>query len=242
MNEEKIRQAFDKLIVEVKNDVRDIYKSIYEEVRDADPELLASKITMLESRRINNFCMKLDSKAEQTAKEAMKAAGVPEVQAPMIWVKVRNIAKAPNAKMCNEQKYTMPHKSAQNSTAKSTSTVKDTSSKPYEVFDGKSMILAGAIVEIASWIWLPSLSIWAVTVKGVGLILMFAGFYKVAKKKRAESRIPLTEEAKKMMKKNSYEGIEKICTKQCELNTSIYVQWMRDLSDQLIAECANYEN
>lgn len=241
MNKEKITQAFTDLANNyVATQMENIYRAIYKEVREASPEVLASKITSLESRSVNNFCMKLDDKAGQTAREVMQAIGVPEARIPMIWVKVRNELKAPHVRTCNQQNYEMPSKSSAKPAAKPAA--KSPDSKPSAPPVGKYsfLILGGVAVEVISWVFLPASSLWAPIIKGIGILMIAVGGYQMIKDMSAAPRITLTEEAVKAAKTESAKAIQDICWQQRDLNTKIFTQWLEDLSDKLAAECANH--
>lgn len=229
MNGDQISRAFIELAAGfVVPRVEEIYRNIYSEVRNAPPELLAGKITSLESKSINAFFMKLEEQAGQTAMAAMRAAGVPEVRIPMIWVKVRGEVKAPHARLCNQQNYTMPQRSD------SVPSEPRPSAPPV----GKYILVFGAVVEVVAWLFLPAGNIWAPIVKGAGILLLGGGAYQVVQEQKAP-RITLTEEAVKRAKAESAKAIQEICRQQCRLNTEVFTGWLNDLSQRLTAECAN---
>ena len=230
MNDDRIAQAYagfvNNLVIPQMNA---IYQGIYKEVRDASPEILASKITSLESKSINSFCTQLDDQAEQVAIDVMKDIGIPDVRIPMIWVKVRNSVKAPHAQLCNQKNYSMPSSKPSNSTVIQPSTPRV----------GKYILGIGAAVEVVSWLFLPSGNIWIPVVKGIGVLLMGAGAYQIARESKSEPRITLSEEAVKASKAESAKAVRQICEQQCDLNTGIFVQWVKEISNQLVTECAN---
>lgn len=229
MNNEKILQAFTGLANNyVIPQMSSIYHGIYKEVRDTSPEILASKITSLESRNISHFCTKLDEQAEQAAIDAMRSIGIPDVRIPMIWVKVRNSVKAPHAQLCNQKNYSMPSPQPSSSTP----------SQPSTPRVGKYILGTGAVVEVVSWLFLPSGNLWVPIVKGIGVLLMGVGAYQIVQESKADPRITLTEEAVKATKAESAKAIQQICKQQCGLNTDVFTQWLKDISDQLVIECA----
>lgn len=229
MNDKKIAQAYDDLVSNyVIPQMNDIYQGIYKEVRDASPDILANKITSLESKGINSFCTKLDEQVEQVAMEVMQDIGIPDVRIPMIWVKVRNSVKAPHAQLCNQKNYSMPSPKPSNATV----------SQPSAPRVGKYILGIGAAVEVVSWLFLPSGNIWVPIVKGIGVLLIGVGAYQIVQESKAVPRITLTEEAIRATKAESAKAIQQICKQQCNLNTNIFVQWVNDISNQLVIECA----
>ena len=228
MDTMKIMDAFTSL----KNDyvvpqMAVMYKKIYQEVRNVEPELLAGKITINESKEVNDFCLELNDRAYQTAVNAMKEIGIPETQIPMIWLKARNTAKAPQVKLCNQQNYATPSPKA----------VQTANTQPAEPPIGKWIVVSGAAVEVVSWLFLPSGNIWVPIIKGVGLLLMGAGVYKVVQEQKAAPRITLTEEAVKEARAKAARAIREICNQQCALNTGIQTQWLDQICNEVIAEC-----
>ena len=228
MDTTKIMDAFTSL----KNDyvvpqMAAIYKKIYQEVRNVEPGLLASKITIIESNEVNSFCLKLNEQAKQTAVKVMKEIGVPETQIPMIWMKVRSTVKTPQAKLCNQQNYATP----------SPKTAQPANKQPAEPPIGKWIVVSGAAVEVVSWLFLPSGNIWVPIIKGVGLLLVGTGVYKVVQEQKAGPRIELTPEARESARAEAAKAIRDICKQQCALNTGIYNQWLDQICNEVIAEC-----
>lgn len=228
MDEIKITSAFANFEKNyVVPELNSIYKTIYENVRNISPEMLASKITTLESKAVNAFYLELESKANQVATNAMREAGVPETQIPMTWVKVRRAVKTPQAKLCNQQNYSTP----------AALPTQQESVQGTEPPVGKWLLISGAAVEVVAWLFLPSVKVWAPIVKGIGLLLLGTGAYRIYQEQKP-SRIELTEEAIKAAKVESAKAIKNICLKQCELNMNIYIQWLRQICNEIVAECA----
>ena len=228
MEATKITGAFNSLKNEyVVPQMEVIYKRIYQEVRNVEPGLLAGKITVIESKEVNEFCLKLNEQANQTAVKAMREIGIPETQIPMIWLKVRSTAKAPQVKLCNQQNYSTP-------SPKATQPANTQSAEPPI---GKWIVVSGAAVEVVSWLFLPSANIWVPIIKGVGLLLMGAGVYKVVQEQKAGPRIELTPEARESARAEAAKAIRDICRQQCALNTEIYNQWLDQICNEVIAEC-----
>ena len=204
-----------------------IYEKIYQEVRSVDPSLLASKITIIESNEVNDFCLKLNDRAYETAVNAMKEIGIPETQIPMIWLKARNTVKTPQVKLCNQQHYTTP----------SPKIAQPANTQPAEPPIGKWIVVSGAAVEVISWLFLPSGNIWVPIIKGVGLLLVGTGVYKVVQEQKAVTRIQPTEEALNKARAEAAEAIREICNKQCAMNAAIQYLWLDEICDEVIAEC-----
>lgn len=207
--------------------MKEIYNKIYQEVCNVDPERFVSKITVMESTEVNGFCLKLNEQAHQVVVAVMKEIGVPETQIPMIWLSARSAAKAPQVKLCNQQNYVVPTKelSQQEATQNTVPPV------------GKWLMLTGAAVEVIAWIFLPSVKVWAPIVKGIGLLLLGVGTYRVVQENAANSRIKPSDEAIKAAQKESEKAIRRVCKEQCNLNAEIYRQWLDEISYGIIAEC-----
>lgn len=214
-----------------------VYSDIYSQVSTASVSMFANLFTSLEAKAISSFYVKLEKETRQYAYEAMKRAGVPENDIPLVWIRTRNAVPAPQAKLCKEGNYNPPRFSSNNQGTEKKVTQKE-NSQTLQL--GKWILISGTVVEILSWIFIPSRMIWAPIVRGMGLVIMGAGAFVIYHENKHPTQIPLTEPAKKMVQKQGLEDVKKICNEQCELNTGIYCNWVDSITSAIVKECASY--
>lgn len=223
-------KAFQKDFLET--EMKKIYMEIYYEAKDTIPEQLAPKITTCESDKVNSFIFQADQKMSQFVTEQLKKAGVADTSIPFVWPALRRKIHLPKIKLCNQNpasSESIPE--ADIPVRKAAPQAADPSMK-----NGKWVLLAGAVVEVIAWVFVPALSVWQPICKGLGLITMGLGGAMIYKEHAAKSRITLTPEAVAAQKKASEQHIFNLCMEQCNLNTRLLTDWADQICEALAEE------
>ena len=220
----------------IHSELKKKYSDIYTKVREASAESFANLFTSLESRSVSDFYIHLEKEIRQTAYDKMREAGVMEEDIPMVWIRARNSVPAPQARLCNESSYAF----IKTDTVKTgnVDTKNARGKKPPVQKFGKWILISGAALEILSWIFIPSYRVWAPIVRGIGIVVIGTGAYKIYQEKKNTTRIPLTEEAKKKEQEKYQINVNKICTKQLELNCNIYCEWLDNIISAVVSDRA----
>lgn len=216
-------------------ELKKIYSQISKQVCTASEESFAKLFTALEARMTCEFYLNLERKARLSSYEAMAHADVPESDIPMLWGLARTAVSAPQARLCNEGNYTPPKGTAQPAAARKPTQEE----KPHAPELGKWIVISGIVMEVLSWIFIPSYKAWAPIVRGIGLVMIGAGAYKVCQENKAPATIQLTEKAREREKEKAAENVKAICAKQFELNYGIYCSWLDTIISALAKECAD---
>ena len=213
-----------------------VYSDIYNQVSEASAETFANLFTSLESKAISSFYVKLEKEISWYAYEAMRKAGVPENEVPMVWISARNAVPAPKAQLCNEGNYMPPRTAAHQDTME-----KDIPKEnPQMPKIGHWILISGVAVEVLSWVFIPSYKVWAPIVRGIGLVIIGAGAYRIFQENKHPAKIPLTEPAKMMLQRQAMEDVKKICDMQYDLNNRIYCNWADGITSAIVKKCSAF--
>lgn len=204
-----------------------IYKKIYSEVKDVSAEQLAMKITACESREVNSFLLDMDSNMGELVSKVLSQLGVEAEAVPFIWPELRRTIPLPKIKLCNQNPSAAPVKAASPDAGAQSASAADSW--------GKWVLIAGTVVEVIAWLFVPAVGIWQPIVKGIGLVAIGIGGVRVYQEMNAKPHITLTEKALEEERKQARQQVKDLCIRQCGMNVKILKTWADSIGSALIA-------
>lgn len=226
-----IRSAFGEKRQEIQKDVNKLYAGIAEAVKKKPVERATKEITIAEASRLNTYCQSLEQTLRREVCEKMAAAGAPGNEVNIIWARARRKAGTAQIQLCKEEKLNIPQQDVRKSHEE------NKPGKGNARSSGPVLLASGAAVEIIGWMFIPGMGRFAAVVKGAGLVVMAAGAYMTYEESKEKPRIRVSGEPLRQGPGDTWQIIDSICEKQCQLNTSILLAWLDTVRDAVLQEC-----
>lgn len=218
MKKEEIQNLFKDqekdILKDVSKKIREIYREIEKRLDNTSLEILTKKIIIEEASKVNSYIQELDRQLQEKICETMSDKDILKNSTNIVWIRVKQKVGVPKICLCQEEDV---------SDEFDTSLQKDNKKS-----NGLVVIIAGVCMEVIGCFFIPAIGKWAITVNGLGIILVAAGIYKKFKEK---FQITVNSDVR-----SEGEQVKVICETQRDLNTKIIHEWVNKIYDTLIEE------
>ena len=241
VNSEELINNFSAEKQEIVKAMKNIYADISRKAASESESQMAITIISEESAQINSYIRKLPRKLKAVAVDFAAQVGMSEGLTEIVWANVMNAAGMPKAELCRTENINIKNgpigDSVRNARARSNKRELEKLKKNYS-----GVAAAGAVASIITCLVVPGFSGVVALIKSAELLVTgagVAGAVSTQKKIDQINRIANNESVPRGMSDETKQIISEICSKQCEFNTGLILEWVDSVCKELIVQCEN---